>query len=373
MTGAALQFEARPRLTGAAGPAALRSASGHQRGAAWSSRSSGASRFHLWHGASVLRLARSNEGRAWADQGQGRWVRAPHLDAARLPMLPEACPAPTAKPDTELRLAFLVTPAARRRLEALPGMAGLSEAVDACLCQADLPFAMSGCARHIGLAASGVEAWPEPVLQGLALDPIGPWLRWAKQLAQDQAVASLRHAQRAHAVVVLADLGEAARAGRTSWTGYAPSVPAAEERGAQPWRRLVLVDAASAWTDCTLAHELGHLVGAGHAPAYSSASTLDELAASAKPIGARGVARPWARGWQNPRRGWQTVMGGLAADALIDYQTLPLWSEAGHDWLGKVSSARGVEAAGVAGVAEDARRWAEAIDDFCAEFSPASG
>ncbi|MEG1833522.1 MAG: hypothetical protein RR240_09280 [Burkholderiaceae bacterium] len=91
------------------------------------------------------------------------------------------------------------------------------------------------------------------------------------------------------------------------------------------------------------------------------------MARSRTAIGPRGVARAWARGWQSPQRGLETVMGGLAADAWIDYQTVPLWSEPGLDWCGQPTATVGCPARGALGVAHDARRWSEAAAAFTAE------
>ena len=236
------------------------------------------------------------------------------------------------------------------------------------IARADLPFALSHCARSIGLELAGVRVFDAAPVSVTAADPIGPWVNWAEsQVAAPAAWLEWRQACRADATILVEDFGAAAQA--IGFCGYAPPRPAASELGRDElaWRRWALVDALAAIDDWTLAHELGHLIGAGHAPSHGSAAALDVMAEQRQPIGPRGVARAWARGWQSPARGWQTVMGGLEPEGLIAYTSLPLWSEAGLDWNGEPTAAVGTGARGAAGVAEDVRLWVESLAAYTAE------
>ena len=362
--------DARERAHGRAGPVSLRWGESRASGAglAWQQDDHWHARLHLWSGARALRghwLWRTEYDAAphllWrADHGQPWRVRCPPASTS-LRFLGWGEPA-SRRPPCVLRLALRVSPAGwallRRALRplCLPSRAAGQAAAAHVVAWADLPFACSPVAAFVRLELAGVLAG-EPAPRA-GSDPWARWTAWAEQQASDtRAVQRALEGHDADLLIDLQDFGAAAR--RAGLAGYAP-------RYAQPdgLRRYALVDARAAGDQMTLAHELGHLIGAGHAPAHGVASTLDRLAASGQAIGARGLACASARGWQSPQRGVQTVMGGLGADAARVYETLPLWSEPGLAWDGRRTDAVDTRARGARGVADDAGWWARAAPGY---------
>lgn len=363
--------DARERAHGRAGPVSLRWGEVRASGAglAWQQEGRWQARLHLWSGARALRghwLWRTEcDGTRrlhWRpDHGQSWRVRClPGSTSLRFPAFGEPA---SRRPPCVLRIALRVSPAGlallRRGLWPLclpSGAAGQAAGAAHVVAWADLPFACSPVAAFVRLELAGVLAG-EPAPRA-GSDPWARWTAWAERQASDtRAVQRALEAHDADVLIDLQDFGAAAR--RAGLAGYAPRI-------AQPdgVRRYALVDAQAACDQMTLAHELGHLIGAGHAPAHGVASTLDRLAASGRPIGARGLACASARGWQSPRRGVQTVMGGLGADADRVYETLPLWSEPGLTWDGRRTGDVGTRARGARGVADDAAWWAQAAPGY---------
>ena len=364
--------DARERAHGRAGPVRLRWGTAVATGAglAWPAHDGWHASLHLWSGTRELRghwLWRAAPAQAaalalWRPGAEQPWRP---CSLAGSPTLSFLAPAPCTsqrRPCT-LRVAMRLSPGAisvlRRATQplGLPSCAAGSRAAAAHLIAwADLPFACSPSAAFVRLELAGVLAGQAAAPAGA--DPWGHWTAWAEQQAADtRAVGAALEAHDADVLIELQDFGLAAR--RAGFAGYAPRVAQAD--GA---RRYALVDARAAFEGMTLAHELGHLIGAGHAPAFGVASTLDRLAAAGRPIGARGLVCAWARGWQSPRLRVQTVMGGLGEDAAVTYETLPLWSEPGLDWEGRITRAVGTRARGARGVADDAGWWAHAAPAY---------
>lgn len=363
--------DARERAHGRAGPVGLRWGEVRAGGAglAWQQEDRWHARLHLWSGARALRghwLWRTERDGIrhlhWRpDHGQP-WRARCLAGSTSLRFLAWGESA-SRRPPCVLRIALRVSPAGlallRRALWPLclpSGTAGLAAAAAHVVAWADLPFACSPVAAFARLELAGVLVG-EPAARA-GSDPWARWTGWAEQQASDaRAMQRALDVRDADLLIDLQDFGAAAR--RAGLAGYAP-------RLAQPdgMRRYALVDALAACDQMTLAHELGHLIGAGHAPAHGVASTLDRLAASGRAIGARGLACASARGWQSPRRGVQTVMGGLGADADRVYETLPLWSEPGLTWDGRRTDAVGTRARGARGVADDAGWWAQAAPGY---------
>lgn len=363
--------DARERAHGRAGPVRLRCGTALATGAglAWLLHDRWHARLHLWSGARELRghwLWRAPHDEAtsalWRS-GPGQPWRARSLAGSpTLRFLAWVAGAAQRSPCV-LRIALRLSPAAlalvrraMRPLGSLRDVDALQAAATHLVAWADLPFACSPSAAFVRLELAGVlvgdPAPPE------ASDPWARWTDWAELQASDtRTVQRALESHDADVLIDLQDFGAAAR--RAGLAGYAP--PIAQPDG---MRRYALADACAAFDQMTIAHELGHLIGAGHAPAFGEARTLDRLAAAGRPIGARSLACAWARGWQSPRRGLQTVMGGLGADAARPYETVPLWSEPGLDWEGRVTQAAGTRARGARGVADDAGWWAQAAPAY---------
>jgi hypothetical protein len=345
------------RVTGPFG--ALRGA-----GVAWPARDDWNARVLLWSGPRAWRgefLAQSGARGAprwqWRAHASAPWQARTELARARLSFL---CPPPAVPlAAVRLRIVLSASPAALARLRsAAPWLADAGDAALArqLVARADLPFACSAAAGHVRLELAA--------LTRLASGPCDaasdPWARWTvhaeRAAGQRVALESLLVQHDADALIELQDFGPEAAA--QGLAGYAPRVPLA---GA---RRYALVDARAAFDDWTLAHELGHLIGAGHAPAQGSAVTLDRMARAGLPLAPRGVSFASARGWQSPHLGLQTVMGGLGRDAAAPLATVPLWSEPGLDWVGEPIARVGTAARGAAGLADDAGWWAQAVAGF---------
>jgi hypothetical protein len=349
-------------------------ATAHGAGIAWPSGAHWHARLHLWSGANELRghwWLSSSAGSAtrarWRGQADTPWRARVWPQPPALHFLPWVSAAPQSVPCV-LRILLRASPAALAALErAVRDLPGLRRAPALSVARhliawADLPLACSPAAAQVRLqlAALLTDGRDAPWVR----DPWARWTAWAEHQASDRAgLSAALAAHAADALIELQDLGAAAR--RAGLAGYAP-------RSAQPdgQRRYALVDACAALNDTTLAHELGHLIGAGHAPAYGVTSTLDALARAGAPIAPRGLANAAARGWHSPRLGVQTVMGGQGSDAEAGYQTLPLLSESGLDWLGRRTQRVGTRARGAAGVAEDALRWAQAAPGYRREVTP---